>query len=59
MRLEMIRQFNSNQGDPKIEALRKLMAAGGVQAQTALGIQNDAGGYTYCSLTYTLTSIQA
>ena len=46
MRQEMIRQFNANQGDAKIEALRKMMGAGGGQAQGALGIQNDAGTST-------------
>ena len=53
MRLEMLRQFNTHQGDVKLDALRKMMNAGGGQAHSALGIQNDAGmttdihSYTY------------
>ena len=60
MRLEMLRQFNTHQGDVKLDALRKLMNAGGGSAQSALGIQNDAGTPRYsfiyllprCSLSY-------
>ena len=47
MRLEMLHQFNTHQGDAKLDVIRKTMnagpnAGGGLAQSAALGIQNDA-----------------